>query len=394
MSVAALKAKVARLQAENERLRRALPDFSERIVCGKPTGKLPDNSPKQFSQLPDRSLQHVLRFLPARQVVQMRLVSRKFNNFIKKYSQNMPKIESYGAVVFKSYHTGEVEVELSDFCDSKIAVIKLAGDKVALSELLRFIRIGGRIYFDEGVSAADEVLDQLSKEWLTICPDTVVFSGDLSQTSRDSLRAFLMKVKPSIKRLHFQYANNIGQSLLSDDLISAAGRLEGLIVMPACWGSKLRKINISDDTLLAMADADRLPSYFFIMGCSGITPGGIRALVMNWMGKKRSKAAGKYYSCRHGMELCQLAFYNCANVTVATIEKECGFLLGKAAVYRGIDDSALDDNGLTNGQRVCFTAHAFSDNRRLQIILHYKPFLSRVVHDTRTAIDDVLGGYR
>uniref|UniRef100_A0A914XQW5 F-box domain-containing protein n=1 Tax=Plectus sambesii TaxID=2011161 RepID=A0A914XQW5_9BILA len=357
MLKAALKAEVARLQAENDRLRRALGDVGGRIMCGKPKSRLPDNSRKQFSQLPDRPLQCVLRYLPAHQVAQMRHLSRRFNNLIKKCSKTMPKKESDGSIAFKSYRAGEVEVELSEFWERKTTVMKLAGDKVALSELLRFIHIGGRMYFGEGVSAADEVLDQLTKEWLTIRPDMVIFAGDLSQTSRDSLRALLKKVEPSVKKLLFQNASNIGRNLLSDDVIGAAGRLDGLLVMPACWGSELRSINISDKTLLAMVDTDQMRSFFCLMGCSAITPAGIRAFAMKWLGKGRSNAAGQPYSCRHGMELCQLAFYNCANVTVAAIEKECGFLLGKAAVYRGIDDSALDDNGLTNGQRVCFTAH-------------------------------------
>uniref|UniRef100_A0A914XJ73 F-box domain-containing protein n=1 Tax=Plectus sambesii TaxID=2011161 RepID=A0A914XJ73_9BILA len=392
MSVAALKAKVARLKAENERLRRALPDFSERIVCGQPTGKLPDNSPKQFSQLPDRSLQHVLRFLPARQVVQMRHISRKFNNLIVKCSKTMPKKENSSSVSFKSFHAGEVEVELRGY-NSKPTVVKLAGDNVALSELLRFICISGSIYFGEGVSAADEVLDQLSKSWLTIRPEMVIFAGDLSQTSRHSLKAFLKKVEPSIKHLLFQNASNIGRNLLSDDLIGVAGRLDGLLVMPACWGAELRNINISDKTLLAMVETDQTPSHFCLMGCSGITPGGILAFAMEWIRKKRSKADEEYYDREFGMELCQLAFYNCTNVTVAAIEKECGFLLGKAAVYQGAGVSSMRGREKTNDQRVCFNVHPSSTNRYLQVILHYAPFHAHMVRDLRTDFDDVLNGF-
>uniref|UniRef100_A0A914VVY1 F-box domain-containing protein n=1 Tax=Plectus sambesii TaxID=2011161 RepID=A0A914VVY1_9BILA len=267
------------IQAEIDRLRRALGDFSERIVCGQLTGKLPDNFLEQFSQLPDRPLEQVLRFLPTRQVPQMRRVSRKFNNVIRKGSKTMPKKERNGSVVFKSCNTGELSVELRDY-DNKIVKTTLADDRVALSELFRFMRIGGRMYFGEGLSAADKVLDQLSKAWVTIRPETVIFAGDLSQTSRDSLRAFLEKVEPSVKWLHFQYANNIGNSLLSDDVIGAAGRLDGLMVMPMCLGSKLRDINIGDRTLLAMVDSDEVLLHFFVMGCSGITPAGIRAFAM------------------------------------------------------------------------------------------------------------------
>uniref|UniRef100_A0A914VDS0 F-box domain-containing protein n=1 Tax=Plectus sambesii TaxID=2011161 RepID=A0A914VDS0_9BILA len=201
----ALKAENACLLAEIDRLRRALGDFNERIVCGRLTGDLPDNFLEQFSQLPDRPLEQVLRLLPARQVVQMCHVSRRFNHLIRKCSKTMPKKECNGSVVFKSNHRKELTVEWFDVCGRKVSTttVSLAGDKVALSELLRFIRIGGRMFFGKGRSAVDEVLDQLSKAWLTIRPEVVIFSCDLSQTSRGSLRAFLMKVEPSIRRLDF-----------------------------------------------------------------------------------------------------------------------------------------------------------------------------------------------
>uniref|UniRef100_A0A914V6H2 F-box domain-containing protein n=1 Tax=Plectus sambesii TaxID=2011161 RepID=A0A914V6H2_9BILA len=172
----ALEAEVDRLQAENDRLKRTLAGVCGQIVCGQLTGRLPDNFLEQFSQLPDRPLEQVLRFLPAHQVTQMRCVSHKFNNLIKKCSRTMPKKESDGSISFKSYRAGEVEVALSEFCARRSTVMKLAGDKVALSELLRFIRISGIMYFGEGVSAADEVLDQLTKEWLTIRPEKVIFA--------------------------------------------------------------------------------------------------------------------------------------------------------------------------------------------------------------------------
>uniref|UniRef100_A0A914WP87 F-box domain-containing protein n=1 Tax=Plectus sambesii TaxID=2011161 RepID=A0A914WP87_9BILA len=348
-----LEAEVDRLQAENDRIKRALADFSERIVCGRLTGYLPDNFLEQFSQLPDWPLEQVLRFLPARQVPQMRHVSRRFNHLIRKCSKTMPKKRSkgLGSVLFKANHASELTVEWFDNNGGKINEATLVGDEVALSELLRFMRIDGLMYFGEGLSAADEVLDQLSKAWLTIRPLVVILAGDLSKTSRDSLRAFLIKVEPFVTQIQFQNAYNIPDSLVSDDLIDAAGRLDGLMIKSLCSDSELCDINIGDDTLLAMVDSDEVLLHFFVMGCSGITPAGIRAFAMKWMGKKRSKADGKYYDCEHGMELCQLAFYKCANMTVAAIEKECGFLLGKAAVYRGIDDTALDDNGLTNSQR-------------------------------------------
>uniref|UniRef100_A0A914VYF4 F-box domain-containing protein n=1 Tax=Plectus sambesii TaxID=2011161 RepID=A0A914VYF4_9BILA len=198
-----METEVANLQAEIDRLRRALGDFSERIVCGQLTGKLPDNFLEQFSQLPDRPLEQVLRFLPTRQVPQMRRVSRRFNHVIRKCSSTMQKKESKGSVVFKSKHPGELTVEWIDDHRNKIVETTMADDEVALSELLRFIRIDGIMYFSDGLSATDEVLDQLSKAWLTIRPEMVIFAGDLSQTSRDSLRAFLVKVGPSIMWLHF-----------------------------------------------------------------------------------------------------------------------------------------------------------------------------------------------
>uniref|UniRef100_A0A914VQ88 F-box domain-containing protein n=1 Tax=Plectus sambesii TaxID=2011161 RepID=A0A914VQ88_9BILA len=72
-----LEVEVARLQAENNQLRCALSDIRGQIVCGQLMGKLPDNFLQQFSRLPDWPLEQILRFLPAHQVVQMRLVSRK-----------------------------------------------------------------------------------------------------------------------------------------------------------------------------------------------------------------------------------------------------------------------------------------------------------------------------
>uniref|UniRef100_A0A914W2X5 F-box domain-containing protein n=1 Tax=Plectus sambesii TaxID=2011161 RepID=A0A914W2X5_9BILA len=277
--MAALEAEVARLQAENERLWRALPNFSERIVCGKSTGRLPDNFPKEFSQLPDRPLEQVLRFLPANQVVQMRLVSRRFNNLIKKCSNTMPKKECNGSVMFEINLTGQFTVDWFDDSGRKIMTTQLASGEVALSELLRFICIGGSMHFSHGLSAADKVLDQLCKAWVTIRPKKVIFGGNLSHTSRDSLRAFVVKVEPSIRWLHFQNACNIADSLLSDDVIGAAGRLVGLMIKPVCWGSELPNFNIGDNTLLAMVDADLIPFYLYFMGCSGITPSGVRAFV-------------------------------------------------------------------------------------------------------------------
>uniref|UniRef100_A0A914UUE2 F-box domain-containing protein n=1 Tax=Plectus sambesii TaxID=2011161 RepID=A0A914UUE2_9BILA len=237
MSIAALEAQVSRLQGENDRLERTLSDIIGRIVCGRLTGELPDNFLEQFSQLPDRPLEQVLRFLPPGQVTQMRQVSRKYNNLIRKCSKTMPKKECNGSVVFKSNHTGEFTVGWFNDCGRKIMTTQLVGDNVALSELLRFICIGGSMHFTDGFSATSEVLDQLSKAWVTIRPKMVIFRCDLSRTSRDSLRAFLVKVEPSIVRLHFQYASNIGHNLLSDDVICAAGRLNGLMVVQKCWGA-------------------------------------------------------------------------------------------------------------------------------------------------------------
>uniref|UniRef100_A0A914V5P8 F-box domain-containing protein n=1 Tax=Plectus sambesii TaxID=2011161 RepID=A0A914V5P8_9BILA len=381
MSMAALETEVTN-QAEIDRLRRALGDFSERIVCGQLTGKLPDNFLEQFSQLPDRPLEQVLRFLPARQVAQMRRVSRKFNNLIKKCSKTMPKKESKGSVVFKSCNTGELSVELRD-CDNKIVKTTLADDGVALSELFRFVRIGGMIYFGEGLSAADKVLNQLSMAWLTIRPLVVVFAGDLSKTSRDSLRAFLVKVEPSVKWLHFQYANNIGNSLLSDEIIGAAGRLKGLMVMPMCLGSKLSDINISDRTLLAMADADRMFSYVSVAGCSGITPGGIRAFIEKWMKKERPKPRGKTSRFRRDEQPYEMTFYKCANVTPSAVEKACGDLLKNGTMKAVPCASSFGKSGERNGQRVTFTVHCQSDDRRLRIRFHIASYLDHIVFEPR-----------
>uniref|UniRef100_A0A914XEV8 F-box domain-containing protein n=1 Tax=Plectus sambesii TaxID=2011161 RepID=A0A914XEV8_9BILA len=371
-----METEVGRLQAENDRLGHTLGDFSERIVCGQLTGKLPDNFLEQFSQLPDRPLEQVLRFLPTRQVLQMRRVSRKFYNVIRKGSKTMPKKESKGSVVFKSCNTGELTVELRD-CDSKLLKTTMADDGVALSELFRFMRIGGRLCFGEGLSAADKVLDQLSKAWLTIRPETVIFAGDLSQTSRDSLRAFLVKVEPSVKWLNFQYANNIGNSLLNDDVIAAAGRLKGLMVMPMCLGSKLRDINIGDETLLAMANADHMPSYFSVVGCSGITPDGIRAFVEKWMskwmkeGKLEAGASSTGHKYQSKWDGCELTFYKCANVTLATVDRACGDLLKKettASIFSGMEKT-----------RVRFAIQCRASNSCLKIFFHSNKFHSYFV---------------
>uniref|UniRef100_A0A914W3E5 F-box domain-containing protein n=1 Tax=Plectus sambesii TaxID=2011161 RepID=A0A914W3E5_9BILA len=327
--MAALQAEVARLQAENDQFRRALVDMNRRIVCGQLTGDLPDDFLEQFSQLPDLPLEQVLRFLPAHQVAQMRHVSHKFNNLIKKCSQTMPKKAWNGSVLFEITLTGQLTVEWFDNHGSMVNKTTLAGNEIALSELLRFIRIGGRMHFSHGLSAADEVLDQLCKAWVTIRPKVVIFAGNLSHTSRDSLKAFLVKVEPSIRWLHFQGACNIADSLLSDDVIGAAGRLDGLMIKPLCWGSELPNFNIGDDTLMSMADADHIPSYFLVMGCSGITPGGIRTFIQKWLKNERLKPDGKTYDFE--ME-CKLAFFNCANISSAAVEEACADLPKDTAI--------------------------------------------------------------
>uniref|UniRef100_A0A914W0T3 F-box domain-containing protein n=1 Tax=Plectus sambesii TaxID=2011161 RepID=A0A914W0T3_9BILA len=376
-SMATFETEVGRLQAENDRLRRALSDFCERVVCGRLTGDLPENFLEQFSQLPDRPLEQVLRFLPARQVAQMRHVSRRFNHLIRKCSKTMPKRECNGSVVFKNKHPGELTVSWFDDCESKIVKTTLADDEVALSELFRFIRVGGRIFFSDGLSAADKFLDQLSKAWLTIRPEVVVFSGDLSKTSRDSLRAFLVKVEPSISWLYFQDSRNIDDSLLSDDLIGAAGQLDGLMVLPTCWGLKLRdridigNINIGDNTLLAMADTTRVSSYFSVMGCSGITPGGIRAFIENWM----KQADAKSISC----ELtCELIFCKCLNVTPTTVKEACGDLFSKETNV-GTDENIFGDS-IDMEERVRYIIKCPS-NRRLEILFHFYPYLCPVISE-------------
>uniref|UniRef100_A0A914XK22 F-box domain-containing protein n=1 Tax=Plectus sambesii TaxID=2011161 RepID=A0A914XK22_9BILA len=392
MSMAALEAENARLQAENDRLRCTLGDIMGEILCGRLTGKLPDNFLEQFTQLPDRPLEQVLRFLPPGQVAEMRYVSRKFNHLIRKSSKTMPKKKRDGTVVFESNDARELTVEWINDSGKKIVETKLAGDEVAaLSELLRFIRIGGRMYFGGGLSATDKVLDQLSKAWLTICPDTVIFSCDLSQTSRDSLKAFLVKVEPSIRRLHFQNVCNSADSLLSDDVIGAAGRLDYLMVMPLRWSSKQHNINIGDETVLAMADVDRMPSYFCFMGCSGITPGGIRAFVEKWMKNERLMSDGK--TCDFGKG-CELAFYNCTSVTPAAVEEACADLLKDTAIV-GADASSVGycneiDNRVCNGFQYLQFYHGFqypSSNRHLKILFSAAPFFSHLVIDPRMGND-------
>uniref|UniRef100_A0A914W3L4 F-box domain-containing protein n=1 Tax=Plectus sambesii TaxID=2011161 RepID=A0A914W3L4_9BILA len=383
-SVADLEAKVARVQAENDRLRRALGDVCWQIACGQLTGKLPDNFLEQFSQLPDRPLEQVLRFLPARQVAQMRHVSRKFNQLIRKCSKTMPKKECKGSVLFKRNYSGQLIVGWVDDRGRKFTTTQFAGDNVALSELLRFIRIDGLIFFGRGLSATDEVLDQLSKAWLTIRPEVVVFECDLSQTSRNSLKAFLVKVEPSIRRLNFQNPENIADSLLSYDVIGAAGRLDGLIVLPWPWGMEFHNNNIDDETLLAMADADHMSSYFSVVGCSGITPDGIRAFVEKWMSKlvkkRKLEIGANSTGRRYGSELgyCELTFYKCANVTPATVERACGGLLEKEtteAFYGG-----------ENISLVRFAIECRASNRRMKIFFHNDSFRSHFVDEPRPGV--------
>uniref|UniRef100_A0A914VHI8 F-box domain-containing protein n=1 Tax=Plectus sambesii TaxID=2011161 RepID=A0A914VHI8_9BILA len=372
-SMAALEAEVARLQAENERLRRALADIDEQIVCGKSTGRLPDNFPKQFSQLPDRPLEQVLRFLPAHQVVQIRLVSRRFNNVIKKCSNTMPKKECNGTVMFEINLTGQFTVDWFDDSGRKIMTTQLASGEVPLSELLRFICIGGSMHFSHGLSAADEVLDQLCKACVTIRPKKVIFGGNLSHTSRDSLRAFLVKVEPFVKELLFRDAFNIADSLLSDDVIDAAGRLEGLMIKPVCWGSELPNFNIGDNTLLAMADADHMPWYFRVMGCSGITPNGIRAFIQKWMKKGGPKAGANSAGDRYEDKLDwrTLTFYKCANMTPAAVEEACGDLVMKKTIVSVYREKMNDP--------ILYSINCNSRNRRLEIRFNSDRFFSRLV---------------
>uniref|UniRef100_A0A914UNQ2 F-box domain-containing protein n=1 Tax=Plectus sambesii TaxID=2011161 RepID=A0A914UNQ2_9BILA len=379
-SVADLEAKVGRLQAENDRLRRTLADINEQIVCGRLTGDLPDNFLEQFCQLPDRPLEQVLRYLPARQVVQMRHVSRRFNHLIKNCSKTMPKKEFNGSVMFDIYLIGQLTVEWIAIRGKRITrTTSLADDGVALSELFRFMRIGGRMYFGVGLSAADKVLDQLSKAWLTIRPDMVIFAGDFSQTSRDSLRAFLVKIEPSVKWLHFQFTKNIDNSVLSDDVIGAAGRLKGLMVMPACLGSNVYDINIGDRTLLAMVDTDHLSSYVSLLGCSGITPIGIRTFVEKWMKKERPNPGGHFSHFRTEQHLFELIFDNCANLTPSAVEEACDDLLKTGTMKTVPRAWSFGNSREKNGQQVSFTIHCPSDDRRLCISFNDPAYLNHIV---------------
>uniref|UniRef100_A0A914VYG7 Uncharacterized protein n=1 Tax=Plectus sambesii TaxID=2011161 RepID=A0A914VYG7_9BILA len=117
------------------------------------------------------------------------------------------------------------------------------------------------------------------------------------------------------------------------------------MVLPWPFDMELHNINIGDETLLAMANADHMSSYFSFVGCSGITPDGIRAFIEKWVSKwmKEGKleASASSTGHRYGSELgyCELTFYKCANVTPATVERACGDLLEKgttAAVYGGM----------------------------------------------------------
>uniref|UniRef100_A0A914VCP1 F-box domain-containing protein n=1 Tax=Plectus sambesii TaxID=2011161 RepID=A0A914VCP1_9BILA len=372
MSVVDLETEVARLQAENERLRRALPDFSGPILCGKPTGRLPDNISEQFSQLPDDPFEQVLRFLPALQVAQMRRVSRRFNHLIKKCSNTMPKKECNGSVMFEINLTGQYTVDWFDDSGRKIMTTQLASGEVALSELLRFICIGGSMHFSHGLSAADEVLDQLCKAWVTIRPKKVIFGGNLSHTSRDSLRAFLVKVEPFVKELLFRNACNIADSLLSDDVIDAAG-------------SELPNFNIGDETLLAMADADHMPWYFRVMGCSGITPNGIRAFIQKWMKKGEPKAGANSAGDRYEDKLDwrTLTFYKCANMTPAAVEEACGDLVMKKTIVSVYREKMNDP--------ILYSINCNSRNRRLEIRFNSDRFFSRLVTKSISgAVPDVI----
>src|SRR5262249_35783169 len=101
---------------------------------------------------------------------------------------------------------------------------------------------------------------------------------DFSRTSADSLRRFLLKVEPFVKWLKFTDVSNVSDGLLSDELIAVVGQLNGLKVLPA-EDAQLHNINIGDKTLLSIVDAGKEPSCFDVEGCSGITPGGIRAFL-------------------------------------------------------------------------------------------------------------------
>uniref|UniRef100_A0A914VXV4 F-box domain-containing protein n=1 Tax=Plectus sambesii TaxID=2011161 RepID=A0A914VXV4_9BILA len=367
--MATFETEVGRLQADNDRLRRVLSDLCERIVCGRLTGDLPDNFLEQFSRLPDQPLEKVLRFLPARQVAQMRHVSRRFNHLIRKCSRTMPKKRRDGTVVFKTNSAGELTVDWFDFFGHKFTETMLVGNEVALSELVRFIDISGTIWFAEGLSATDEILVQLSMAWLIVSPDVVIFSGDLSQTSRDSLRAFLVKVEPFVGRLHFQNVNNVANSLLSDDVIGAAGWLDGLMIEPVCFNSELPNFNIGDESLLSLFNVDTTSSYFLVMGCSGITPGGIRAFIEKWMKKERLEEDANIGSPGWHLEFTKVIFYKCANVTPAAVEEVCGDLLKKITPMES-DDSFVGGSEEKN-ERIRFTSYCPSTNCRLEILFHY-----------------------
>uniref|UniRef100_A0A914VMF6 Uncharacterized protein n=1 Tax=Plectus sambesii TaxID=2011161 RepID=A0A914VMF6_9BILA len=174
---------------------------------------------------------------------------------------------------------------------------------------------------------------------------------------------------------------NIGHNLLSDDVICAAGRLNGLMVVQKCWGAELRNINIGDETLLAMADADHMPSYFCFMGCLGITPRGVRAFVEKWMKKQSQTPNKKAFSYGGPLELCELTFFNCANVRQAAVKEACRDLLKKETIA-GASTSSVDDNREPS-KYVGSSIQFLSNNRCLDIIFHYEPFFSHCIGDPR-----------
>uniref|UniRef100_A0A914XU15 Uncharacterized protein n=1 Tax=Plectus sambesii TaxID=2011161 RepID=A0A914XU15_9BILA len=122
------------------------------------------------------------------------------------------------------------------------------------------------------------------------------------------------------------------------------------------------------------------------MGCSGITPGGIRAFIEKWMKKEKLKPDTETCGLSQRLDRCVLILDNCANVTEAAVEEACGDLLKKESVAL-LDASSFGDFGEKN-DHPCFTIDCPSTNRRLDIHLQFYSFISRNVEGPRFVTDN------
>uniref|UniRef100_A0A915AXF9 F-box domain-containing protein n=1 Tax=Parascaris univalens TaxID=6257 RepID=A0A915AXF9_PARUN len=223
--------------------------FRAMLVCGELVGKHPPGFLSQFNNLPDHLLLKIWSFMPKREMLSLRRVSKHW-----KALWELSKHPRY-----RISHLN-VSIKNEKFVMEARGRRRLAGRRLEVGmdtaslncffSLITFGRKGGIELSIEGAAATSILFEGiLSKRWTF---DGVVFMGDLSALTEYDLCLFLFRLcKRCDKELSLRFLDiTVDEGIITDRVIEACGyKLSKLVIMLDSECAKKKPVLLTDRSL-------------------------------------------------------------------------------------------------------------------------------------------------